>query len=158
MDRGAWRAIVPGVAESQTWLKRLSTDTAHPRPIQRRFVMLGRWNVRHLPIHQGRGRWRLWFSALLDFFSGRGRAMAGVRGRALRGSAARATERATKDTIELGTSLVVQWLNIHLPGQEMWVRSLVRELRSHIPRGNWAHVPQLERSQYASMKDPDAAK
>ena len=62
--------------------------------------------------------------------------MAGARGRAVGGSAARATERATKDTIELGTSLVVQWLNTHLPGQEMWVRSLVRELKSLILRGN----------------------
>ena len=27
MDRGAWRAIVHGVAKSQTWLKRLSVHT-----------------------------------------------------------------------------------------------------------------------------------
>ena len=36
----------------------------------------------------------------------------------------------------LGTSLVVQWLRICLPMQEMWVRSLVRELRSHMPQSN----------------------
>ena len=35
-----------------------------------------------------------------------------------------------------GTSLVVQWLRIHLPMQGMWVRSLFGELRSHIPKGN----------------------
>ena len=32
-----------------------------------------------------------------------------------------------------GTSLVVQWLRIHLPMQEEWVQSLVRELRYHMP-------------------------
>ena len=31
----------------------------------------------------------------------------------------------------LGTSLVVQWLRIHLPMQGAWVRSLVRELSPH---------------------------
>ena len=30
-----------------------------------------------------------------------------------------------------GTSLVVQWLRIHLAMQGMWVLSLVREVRSH---------------------------
>ena len=35
-----------------------------------------------------------------------------------------------------GTSLVVQWLRILLPIQGVWVQSLVRELRSHVPRGN----------------------
>ena len=41
------------------------------------------------------------------------------------------------------TSLVVQWLRIHLPMQGMWVQSLVRELRSHMPRGKYAtcHMP-----------------
>ena len=32
-----------------------------------------------------------------------------------------------------GTSLVVQWLKIHLPMQGMQVRILVQELRSHMP-------------------------
>jgi len=44
-----------------------------------------------------------------------------------------------------GTSLVVQWLRIHLPMQETQVQSLVGELRSHILRGNQAWVPQLEK-------------
>ena len=35
-----------------------------------------------------------------------------------------------------GTSLVVQWLRICLVMQGMWVRSLVRELRSHVLWGN----------------------
>ena len=35
----------------------------------------------------------------------------------------------------LGSSLVVQWLRIHLPKQGMWVQSLVWELRSHMPQG-----------------------
>ena len=32
------------------------------------------------------------------------------------------------------TSLVVQWLRLRLPRQRMWVRSLVREISSHMPR------------------------
>ncbi|XP_059752342.1 D-aminoacyl-tRNA deacylase 1 isoform X2 [Balaenoptera ricei] len=35
-----------------------------------------------------------------------------------------------------GTSLVVQWLRIHLPVQGTRVQSLVGELRSHVPRGS----------------------
>ena len=35
-----------------------------------------------------------------------------------------------------GTSLVVLWLGICLPMQGMWVRPLIRELRSHMPEGN----------------------
>ena len=35
----------------------------------------------------------------------------------------------------MGTPLAVQWLRFHLPVQELWVQSLVRELRSHMPRG-----------------------
>ena len=34
---------------------------------------------------------------------------------------------------ELRTSLVAQWLRLRLPMQGMWVRSLVGELRSHMP-------------------------
>ena len=34
------------------------------------------------------------------------------------------------------TSLVVQWLRLHLPIQGVRVWSLVRELRSHMPRGH----------------------
>ena len=41
-----------------------------------------------------------------------------------------------------GTSLVVQWLRIHLPTQGTWVQSLVEELRSHMPRGGKAHMLQ----------------
>ena len=35
----------------------------------------------------------------------------------------------------LGTSLVVQWLRLRLPVQPVRVRSLVGELRSHMPQG-----------------------
>ena len=41
-----------------------------------------------------------------------------------------------------GTSLVVQWLRICLPGQEMQVRSLVEELRFHRLQDNSACMPQ----------------
>ena len=34
----------------------------------------------------------------------------------------------------LGTSLAVQWLRPCLPMQEVWVQSLVGDLRSHMPR------------------------
>jgi len=37
---------------------------------------------------------------------------------------------------EIGISLVVWWLRIHLAMQGLWVLSLVRELRSHILSGN----------------------
>ena len=39
-------------------------------------------------------------------------------------------------TLLQGTSLVVQWLRVHLPMHGMWVWSLVRELRSHTPHSN----------------------
>ena len=35
-----------------------------------------------------------------------------------------------------GTSLVVQWLRICLAMQETWVRSLIGEVRSHVPLSN----------------------
>ena len=35
----------------------------------------------------------------------------------------------------LGTSLVVRWLRLRLPMQGVRFRSLVRELKSHMPRG-----------------------
>ena len=37
---------------------------------------------------------------------------------------------------QTGTSLVVQWLGIHLPMEGMWVQSLVGDLRYHMPWGN----------------------
>ena len=45
---------------------------------------------------------------------------------------------------DLGTSHVGWWFRKHLPMQGMRVQPLVRELRSHLPWGNyWAHEPQL---------------
>ena len=41
-----------------------------------------------------------------------------------------------------GTSLVVQWLRIHLTMWEAWVQSPVQELRSHMLQGNCAQAPQ----------------
>ena len=43
----------------------------------------------------------------------------------------------------MGTSLMVQWLRIYLAMQCNQVRSLVRELRSHVLQSNQAPVPQL---------------
>ena len=35
----------------------------------------------------------------------------------------------------VGTSLVVQWLRLHLSMQGTWVRFLIREIRFHMPGG-----------------------
>ena len=59
-----------------------------------------------------------------------------------------------------GTSLVVQWLRICIAIQEMWVQSLVRELKSHILRSNWARTTQLL-SLHSTTREsmhPEAAK
>ena len=45
--------------------------------------------------------------------------------------------------IKTRTSLMIQWLRIHLAMQGRWVWSLVRELRSHIPQSNRACAPRL---------------
>ena len=45
--------------------------------------------------------------------------------------------------LELGISLVVQWLRIFHTVQGTQVQSLVGELRSHLPRNNPAYVLQL---------------
>ena len=37
-----------------------------------------------------------------------------------------------------GTSLAVQWLGLHLPVHGMRAQSLVGDLGSHMPWGNWA--------------------
>ena len=42
-------------------------------------------------------------------------------------------EFSTQSLVGQGTSLVVQWLRPCLPMQGLWVQSLVRELRSHMP-------------------------
>ena len=59
-----------------------------------------------------------------------------------------------------GTSLVVQWLRIHLLIQGTRIWSLVEELRFHMPRGDKALVPQLlslcSRA-HATVKIPHAA-
>ena len=44
-----------------------------------------------------------------------------------------------------GTSLVVLWFAIHLPMQGTQVRSLVGELRFHMPQGNGARMTHLEK-------------
>ena len=51
------------------------------------------------------------------------------------------------------TSLLIQWLRIHLAMQGTQVRSPVRELRSHMRQSNEANEPQLE-SLSATTKDP----
>ena len=37
--------------------------------------------------------------------------------------------------MRIGSSLVIEWLIICLPKQGTWIQSLVRELRSHTPKG-----------------------
>ena len=41
----------------------------------------------------------------------------------------RATERESLDGTCVGTSLVVQWLRLHLPMQELWVPSLAGDYK-----------------------------
>ena len=49
----------------------------------------------------------------------------------------------------VGTSLVAQWLRIHLPMQGTWVRALVQEdptcpgAAKPVSHNYWAHEPQL---------------
>ena len=51
------------------------------------------------------------------------------------------------NTEMIRTSLVIKWLRICLPASGMWVQSLVKELRGHMPQGNWrASALQLEKS------------
>ena len=56
----------------------------------------------------------------------------GGRKRGSQFSCSRQNQRWTTYSI-YGTSLVVQWLRLCLARQRMWVWSLVRELRSHMP-------------------------
>ena len=52
------------------------------------------------------------------------------------------------DTLQLqGFPLVVQWVRIRLPMRGTCILSLVRELGSHMPPGNQAHAPQLEKTE-----------
>ena len=44
----------------------------------------------------------------------------------------------------LGTSLVVQWLGLCLPLQTVQIQSLVRKLRSHMPRGQKNNIKQKQ--------------
>ena len=53
------------------------------------------------------------------------------------------TQKNNDKTPGRGTSLVVQWSRIHLPLQGTQVWSLVRELRFHMPLGNYTWMPQL---------------
>ena len=48
---------------------------------------------------------------------------------------------------------MVQWLRICFPMQGTWVRSLVREVRSHLPWGNWALTHHNYRA-CASSREP----
>ena len=45
--------------------------------------------------------------------------------------------------LNIGISLVAQWLRIHPAMQGTWVQPLVGELRSHRPQNNEAQLPQL---------------
>jgi len=51
---------------------------------------------------------------------------------------------ATQERKKEGTSVVVQWLRIHLAVRGMLVLSLVGELKSHILLGNQAHTHELQ--------------
>ena len=52
-----------------------------------------------------------------------------------------------------GDFVMVRGFRIPLAGQGTQVRSLVRELRSHMPQAAKAYAPQLERSPHRAMID-----
>ena len=56
-----------------------------------------------------------------------------------------------------GAALVVRWLRIHLPMPRTQVPSLVRELRSHLPQGNYASKVQLLRL-HSATRGPHASR
>ena len=58
----------------------------------------------------------------------------------------------------LGTSLVDQWFRICLPAQGTQVRSLVRELRSHMSWGNQAYALQQKKPAGHNSRSPCAAR
>ena len=51
------------------------------------------------------------------------------------------------------TFLTVQWLRLHLPMQEVWVQSPVRELRSHMPHGQ--KLQNIKQKQYCNKFNKD---
>ena len=55
------------------------------------------------------------------------------------------------------TSLMVQWLRIHLAMQGTWVRPLIGELRSYMLQGVSAHTSQLVRNPNAATQISHAA-
>ena len=59
---------------------------------------------------------------------------------------------------EQGVSLVVQWLRIHLPVQGTWAQTLVGEVGSHMPPGNYAHGPQLLKPRSSRTRAPQQEK
>ena len=52
-----------------------------------------------------------------------------------------------------GTFLAVQWLRLHLPKQGVWVRSLVKELRSHRHCGQ--KTKTVKQKQYCNKFNKD---
>ena len=63
------------------------------------------------------------------------------------------TEESYQKQTHQGTSLVVQWLRACLPMQGSCICSLVRELRYHMPQGNYAAAFQLEKRVHCN-EDP----
>ena len=62
-------------------------------------------------------------------------------------------EELCRQIIMIGTSLVAQWLRIHLLMQETLQGLIPGPRRSHVPWGKQAHVPQL---QSLSILEPEA--
>ena len=62
-------------------------------------------------------------------------------------------EELCRQIIMIGTSLVAQWLRIHLLMQETLQGLIPGPGRSHVPWGKQAHVPQL---QSLSILEPEA--
>ena len=56
----------------------------------------------------------------------------------------------SQEKSQTGTSLVVQWLRLRLPMQRVQIRCLVRDLRSHMPRGQKTKTKHKTQKHYCN--------
>ena len=68
------------------------------------------------------------------------------------------TDEYTVKTNATGTSLEVQWLRLHFSVQGVHVRSLIRQLRSHLPGGQNNQNGGKKKKQYCNEFNKDFKK